>query len=485
MRTGTARPGPGLRTMLFLPRFLPVAVVFAALSASTRAGTSGSDTVGWFAARLSGTPAGTFPGDRALTAVEAGPVFDRLWADYKAAAVKLGWDRSLVVPKLVDPAAVMKNAKTGGRVVLELPEGVMPAGTETMPYRYFYRGERPAKGRPLFIQMHGGGNTDDKLEGPHAWPANTRDWNAQAGVCLFKFPEGLYFTPRMANDNKGRWWYRHNRVAFDALLRHAVLFDGVDPDRIYFTGISEGAYGTEALTPFWADRVAGGCAMAGGAGGGERFLNLRNTALRNDTGEVDTMYGRRKLAQEAQDYLARLRAADPAGYDHFLNIQAGRGHGVDYAPGPAWIAERVRNPRADKVVWFDFALDGERRTDFAWLALERAPEHDTLIVATVDRKANAVNVTATVNPPGIKDESPVYATSTPAPVEGRIPYAGNTLTVRLDDRLLDLDRPVTVTVNGRVGFQGRVERRLSHLAEDIARTGDPGRSFVGRVVVKL
>lgn len=425
----------------------------------------------------------TVPDDRTLTAAEIDAIRESLWADYKTAALALGWDREIApAPSFPSVASPADLAPLRGELP-PLAPALMPCGDEKMPYFLFSRGTKPEQGFPLFFQTHGGGSTDAKLENPHAWPVNTRDWQNQIGVCLFKLPEGLYFVPRMANDNKGRWWMKHNHIAFDRIIRLSVLFREVDPDRIYMMGISEGAYGTEALTPFWADRFAGGCAMAGGAGGGERFFNLRNTAFRSDTGENDTMFGRIKLAREAHAYLANLKKADPDGYDHMLQVHQGMGHGIDYQPGPAWIADKARNTRPNKVVWFNFALDGQRRSDFSWLAIAAPPERDTMITAEIMNTANHIDVTALINPPGTKDESPVYNTATPDPVTNRIPYAGNTLTLHLDDRLLDLNKPVTVTLNGEPVFDGMVERRLSHMADDIVRHGDPGRVFPARLSI--
>ena len=443
---------------------------------------------GWFTGRLKGE-ATDLPAGSALSALEATAARDQLWGSYKEAATGLGWDKELAenvrIPRLPTQEE-MAEMEPGQRPKLPaFKPSVMPCGTETMPYFLFSRGEKPAGGWPLFFQTHGGGSTDKKLPGPHGWPVNTQDWKNQIGVCLFALPEGMYFVPRMANDNKGRWWMKHNHIAFDNMIRRSILFREVDPDRIYMMGISEGAYGTEAMTPFWGDRFAGGCAMAGGAGGGERFYNLRNTAFRNDTGENDTMFGRIKLARQTHDFLANLKLADPDGFDHRLNIQAGRGHGIDYQPGPAWIAAKTRNPNPAKICWFNFALDGQRRKDFSWLSLAAAPENDTLIIAEIKRDNNRIDLTAKINPPGTKPESAVYNTSTPPPVDDRVAYTGNTLTIHLNDTLVDLDRPVVVTVNGKERFTGKVERRESHMAEDIANHGDPGRIFPGRVTINL
>ncbi len=440
----------------------------------------------WFVKRLNGE-AIPLADSKVLSVSETEAAQAALWADYKAAALELGWDKGITgtpeLPKMPTMAELNAMPADERPKIPPFKAATIPCGEETMPYLLFSQGKRPEKGWPLFFQTHGGGSTDEKLPDPHAWEVNSRDWKAQIGVCLFSLPEGKYFVPRMANDNKGRWWMKHNHIAFDKIIRRTILFGDVDPDRIYMMGISEGAYGTEALTPFWGDRFAGGCAMAGGAGGGERFYNLRNTAFRSDNGDGDTMFKRIELAHQVHDYLDALRKDDPDGYDHSLAIQKGRGHGIDYKPGPAWIAGKVRNTRPTKVCWFNFALDGQRRTDFSWLSLASAPERDTLIVAEVLRDWNRIDITAKINPPDVKNESPVYNQSTPPPVANRISYTGNDLTVHLDDRLLDLDKPVTVMLNGKEVFKGLVERNTANMADDIALHGDPGRIFPARVKV--
>lgn len=450
---------------------------------------SGNDFTDWFVANLEGEKVPQSVSGKALSAAQAEAEKERLWAAYKAAAIKLGWDQELAenigFPTLPSREEMAKLTPEERPKLPKLDAAMMPAGEENMPYFLFSRGERPESGWPLYFQTHGGGSTDEKLAGPHAWPVNTRDWQAQVNVCLFALPEGMYFVPRMANDNKGRWWMKHNHIAFDKIIRRTILFREVDPNRIYMMGISEGAYGTEAMTPFWADRFAGGCAMAGGAGGGERFYNLRNTAFRSDTGENDTMFNRVGLARQAHDFIARLKKDDPTGYDHSLNIQAGRGHGIDYRPGPAWIATKNRDTSPAKISWFNHVLHGERRTDFSWLSLAKVPENDTLITAEIHRDPNRIEITAKINPPGTEPERTVYNTSTPEPVADRINYTGNILTVHLNDSLLNLDEVLTVMVNGEEKFSGMVVRDVWHIAEDISNHGDPGRIFPGRIHIEL
>ena len=122
------------------------------------------------------------------------------WEAYKSAAAALGWDKN--------PAAwpdAPAAAKPGERRKITVVTGVLPCDGETMPYGVLTKGDQPGEhGWPLFFQTHGGGSTDEKLPGPHAWPANTQDWHAQFNVIAALLPPGRYFVPRMANDNKGR-----------------------------------------------------------------------------------------------------------------------------------------------------------------------------------------------------------------------------------------------------------------------------------------
>ena len=455
---------------------------------ATAAAAQNSQSKDWFIKRLNGDSPQALAGEP-LSKSEATTSQSTLWQSYKEAAIELGWDKDLaenmLCPKMPTMEEMKKMSPDERPKLPPFKASVISCGKETMPYFLFSRGEKPANGWPLFFQTHGGGSTDEKLSGPHGWQVNSRDWQNQIGVCLFALPEGMYFVPRMANDNKGRWWMKHNHIAFDKIIRRSILFREVDPNRIYMMGISEGAYGTEAMTPFWADRFAGGCAMAGGAGGGERFYNLRNTAFRNDTGENDTMFGRIKLARETHEYLAKLKEADPTGFDHMLNIQEGRGHGIDYQPGPAWISTKTRNPNPSKICWFNHVLDGERRKEFSWLSLAKVPENDTLIIAEIHKDKHRIEISAKANSADTKAESAVYNTSTPPPVANRPAYTGNTLTVHLNDALIDLDEPFTIIVNGKEVFSGKAERRADHIAEDIANFGDPGRVFPARVDIKL
>ena len=55
--------------------------------------------------------------------------------------------------------------------------------------------------------------------------------------------------------------------------------------------------------------------------------------------------------------------------------------------------------------------------------------------------------------------------------------------VFLSDEMLDLDRSIRVRIDGRVAFEGRVERRLGFALRHVAETGDRARVFAASVSI--
>ena len=68
--------------------------------------------------------------------------------------------------------------------------------------------------------------------------------------------------------------------------------------------------------------------------------------------------------------------------------------------------------------------------------------------------------------------------------DGYVPHRLQ-LTVRLNDAMLDLDRPITVTSGGKTLFSGPVKRTIRVLAKTLAERGDPKGMFRAEVTVEL
>lgn len=347
----------------------------------------------------------------------------------------------------------------------------LTVGTVTMPYVLFHKGERPASGWPLFLCLHGGGGNAEAT-GPHAWDVNTGEWHAQQRLAARVYPApGLYFVPRMADDRQGRWWFDHNQQAFDDVVRQAILFHDVDPDRVYLLGISEGGYGAIRFAAHRPDRFAGCNGMAAAEPlSTAPAEDMRNVALRIDIGERDTMFDRIGLAQRMGARLAVLHEQDPAGYDHALAVQSNRGHGIDYGAGPRWLATKVRNPRPSRVVWtvqpFHTTVPLQRH----WLALPAVPTMLPLYV-TATLRDNQLAITAEVDDP--------------AKPGARIAATAGSLCVRLDDALADLERPLVVTVNGKARGARQATRTLATMLRTLVERGDVRLCLPAELVVAL
>lgn len=354
-------------------------------------------------------------------------------------------------PLLSDVIADAKAGKPG------LQPRLLTLGEYRMPFLLLRKEEAPVakEGRALFICMHGGGRNPE-AEGPHSWPINTREWQSQVGLAAQIYAgEGIFFVPRMADDRLGRWPHAHNQDAFDTVIEHGIREWDVDPNRVYLMGISEGCYGTQILGPFMPDRFAGASAMAGGVGADVPVENLRNLPFRTDVGENDTTFNRVGLAREYHARMDEL-AKTFGGYTHSLNVQKGKGHGVDYSPGPAWMIAHQRRAFPDTIVWTAAPLHGKRRPASYWLGFEPGDSKQVArLVATL--KENVIDLTV-------------------LDTQGE-PLDGYTLSVMLNDKMVNLDKPITVQINTRKQSFDTPKRSIESLARTLNDRGDPNYAF--------
>ena len=347
-----------------------------------------------------------------------------------------------------------------------------------MPYLVFSRGEKPAGGWPLVIAMHGGGGTSDKLPNPHAWPVNDGEFRAQATLSATRYPDGaIYFVPRMVDDNNGRWWRDFNIEGFEAMIRYALVNWEVNPDRVYMLGISEGGYGTEVLATRMTDRFAAVSAMACGSGSSIHVENLRNLFYRTEVGEKDTAFGRVMNARENHRRLEELRGKDAQGYVNVLNEQKGRGHGIDYTQGPAWMITHTRKTHPERVVLTTYRADKKRNDSAYWLQITKdLGERDVYLDAKIDKTKNAIDIKAEATKGDATYQSPDWqkALSDPGPL---VPATGLTLRIWLHESLIDFAKPLTVRINGKEVKHAEVTANLKAMVESLQRSGDPQRIY--------
>jgi len=135
----------------------------------------------------------------------------------------------------------------------EVMDKLIKDGKLELPYAFKSFGKKPAGGRSLWISLHGGGGAPKEV--------NDQQWNNQKG--LYQLEEGLYLAPRAPTNTWNLWHESHIDRLFTRLIEDFIVFEDVDPDRVYVMGYSAGGDGVYQLAPRMADSFAAAAMMAG------------------------------------------------------------------------------------------------------------------------------------------------------------------------------------------------------------------------------
>lgn len=364
--------------------------------------------------------------DTPLTREQAAEARRLLWADHAA------WIRRTRRPEM--EAKVIEL--DGLRMKFELLRFLPPSG------------KAPTNGWSLFFSLHGGGGA------PHA--LNESQWRNQIRLARAYRPrEGFYLVPRAPTDAWNLWHQAHIDRFFDRLIQNLIALGDVNPNRVYLFGYSAGGDGVYQLAPRMADRWAAAAMMAGHPNEASP-LGLRNVPFAIHVGAEDAAYHRNQVAAEWGRRLDQLQQADPEGYRHVVRLHEGKGHWMDLEDREAigWMEQFERDPVPRRLVWHQ---DDVTHCRFYWLEV---PPKEAQAGRDLIAELQGQTITLTT------DDYPV-------------------LTVLLDDRMLDLDREVTVQAGKRKLFQGCVSRTIRTLVRTLARRGDPELMFSAAVTVRL
>lgn len=370
---------------------------------------------------------------------------------------------------------------------IQNPDGSWKLPEGKMPFFYGCKGDKPSSGYPLFLFLHGSGS-----DAQGEW--TTSLYWAQS----FQEGSSVYFLPKSPQGGQGCRWYQPSRQEkWEQLLRQTLISNDIDPLKIYFMGISEGAYGSQRLASFYADYLAG----AGPIAGGEVLTscppeNLANIAYCMQTGERDESYGRSRLTLKAGELLDGLQAGHEGYYVHKVDLQPGKGHGCDYTVTNPWLVNYSRNANPKYVYWENFGLGGINGEEFRY----RDGFYNLYIVEPSDARDNDLYRTAyEMNISGNTVELTVRnVTLTPSEPASGSGWSMNIgvdksytqatrgkVRIYLNNDLVDLSKPVTVNVNGVEKFNGIVALDMRNLVESCALFYDPFRVFPASVEVDI
>lgn len=373
----------------------------------------------------------------AKPAAERGAIGDEPFATTALTRADAARARRLLVK---DHAAMVRETRAA-----EMKAGRLRLGDHEMPFTIKIFGKKPAGGRSMVVSMHGGGGAPKAV--------NDSQWENQKR--LYTLEEGVYVAPRAPTDAWDLWHQAHIDSHFDRLIENLVVFEDVDPDRVYLMGYSAGGDGVYQLAPRMADRFAAAAMMAGHPNEASP-LGLRNLPFTIHMGGNDTAYNRNQTAAAWEKMLAGLRTKDPAGYPHLVTIHAGKGHWMDGQDAVAvpWMMQYRRDPFPKRVVWKQDDVTHDR---FYWLAVDAGQRKGGReIVAT--RDGQTIDV---------------------------VSEQVEKVRVLLNDDMVDLDQPVAITSAGRPIVSQAVRRTIGTLARTLAERGDPKSMYSGEVAVTL
>jgi hypothetical protein len=275
---------------------------------------------------------------------------------------------------------------------------------------------------------------------------NDQQWENQKK--LYTPEEGIYLAPRAPTNTWNLWHEAHIDRLFGRLIEDLIAIEDVNPNAVYIMGYSAGGDGVYQLAPRMADYWAAAAMMAGHPNG-VSLLSLRNVPFALQVGGNDSAYNRNQVAKEYGEKLDGLRQEDPKGYAHFVKIYEGKGHWMDREDKIAipWMAKFSRNPIPERVVWKQTGTVHERSY---WLAVPPKGALDGALVVA-ERSGQRIVVST--------------AEKTPK------------LLIRLDDRMVDLDRPIEVVRSGEKLYVGTVERTAAVMIRTLLDRGDPDLIF--------
>ncbi len=312
---------------------------------------------------------------------------------------------------------------------------------KTMPFFYSITGDMPDGGRSLYISLHGGGDAPKRV--------NDSQWENQKK--LYKIPEGVYLAPRAPNDAWNMWFQDHIDAMFDRLIQDMIIFENVNPNRVYLMGYSAGGDGLYRMAPRMADRWAAASMMAGHPGDSS-MISLANTPFSIHVGANDKAYNRNNEAVKYGDIMDELERTNPGSYPHWTEIYKDRGHWIDKGAADAipWMHDFTRNPIPKKIIW-----EQNKHNRFYWLAV---PELSQGEIVKAKIKDQSINIEAEN-----LDE----------------------ISIRLNDDMADLNFEIIVEAPGKKLYEGPARRTIQTIHKTLAERGDPASVFTSEITVKL
>jgi poly(3-hydroxybutyrate) depolymerase len=326
-------------------------------------------------------------------------------------------------------------------------------------------GYDPARPWPLLLTLHGtGGNGPD-------WIRTWLRCEPARRAMVIAAPT----TPRHT------WSARAGHSYVLTALRELSEELSIDPDRIYLDGMSMGGGGAFRLAEHHPDRWA---AI------GPR-CNVPDVRQKKDKSFVTMLAENFRGvpvywvvgAKDEKIPIEMVRAAkadlDAAKGELVYREFPDGGHDWSLEKDDAvldWYGKHARAPYPEEIVWKSYEKIFARAW---WVEVTKRTEPPPLIMVHLDMKGQESERRTELRPPAL-----VRAKRKGNAIDVTCEEVKE-LRVWLDDAMLDLDKPVSITVNGKKLHDGVVKRSVDTLIEEARRRRDPSMTFSACVDLKL
>lgn len=371
----------------------------------------------------------------------------------------------------------MNNLRKDESVIKELEECSMDYGEVTMKYGMQIIGEPDEHGYPLYIALHGGGQSDTK-------DINDSQWKHMYVYYRDSVKSGIYINPRGVRDTWDTHGNPESYPLYDRLIRNMIAFKGADPNRVYILGFSAGGDGVYMVAPRMADRFAA-CNMSAGHHNGTSVVNLYNTPIALQVGMNDIYYNRHLVTPEYGIKLDKMRDEMKGGYIHTTFVHKDKGHNFfdnkdeeqlvlsdirafleaadttsHYSDTNAvrFVNQFTRNPLPTRVVW-DLGNRGIKRevSSFYWLSASY-DVCEGCIIASIDKEKNRIVIE--------KEE-----------VDG-------CFSILVNEEMLDVFSAVEIVGPSGDSVQLNLKLSIEALRETTYERGDKNYQFIARINYK-
>jgi acetyl esterase/lipase len=396
-------------------------------------------------------------------------------------AAKTPQEAAATVPGVLESRVTFDDAlsrlKAGRPYATKVPKGVVRRSYDVNGVEYFYAlnvpdSYDPSRRYQVRFQLHGGVGREGN------GPRGDGTIGALAGA------EQIYIIPYAWRD--APWWSNEQIANLGTILDSVKRTYNVDENRVALAGVSDGGTGAfymalRAPTPFSSFLSLNGFAMVlASVVEGDLFPNnFRNKPFFIVNGGKDPLYPTRVVEPFA-------RHLDENGVELMYWPQPDGVHNTAWWPDvkdsfETFVRNHPRRPLPDVLTWETSGTAFDNRLN--WLVIDRlAPR-----LSSEERLAD-LNF---IGPNRILMFENGYGPS------GRVDLVrtGNTVkattrgvaafTLLLSPDMFDFNQPLRVEANGKVVFEGRVERSVATLMKWAARDNDRSMLFAAELPVSV